>query len=80
MSYLLNDVKTSAILLQTAITLSAEKVILALNQIFHYTHCTMLKRVMSLWGPSPRHCARTTQPLLNKGRRDGKPLATLCPI
>ena len=31
------------------------------NQIFHYTRCNTLKRVTSLRGPSPRHCARVTQ-------------------
>ena len=30
-------------------------------QIFHYTRCITLKRVMSLWGPSPRQRARATQ-------------------
>ena len=28
------------------------------NQIFYYTRCTTPKRVTSLWGPSPSHCAR----------------------
>ena len=27
------------------------------NQIFHFTCCFTLKRVTSLRGPSPRHCA-----------------------
>ena len=31
------------------------------NQIFHYTRCNTPKRVTSLRGPSPRHCARVTQ-------------------
>ena len=50
------------------------------NQVFHYTCCNMLKRVMSWRGPSPRHCARATQLLSKKCRSGGKPLATLCPI
>ena len=50
------------------------------NQIFHYTRCNTPKRVTSLWGPSPRHCARATQLLSKKCRSGGEPLATLCPI
>ena len=50
------------------------------NQIFHYTRCTTPKRVTSLRGPSPRHCARATQLLSKKCRSGGEPLATLCPI
>ena len=33
----------------------------ASNQIFHYTRCITPKRVTSLRGPSPSHCARATQ-------------------
>ena len=50
------------------------------NQIFHYTRCNTPKRVMSLRGPYPRHCARATQLLWKKCRCGGKPLTTLCPI
>ena len=50
------------------------------NQIFHYTCCITLKRVTSLRGPFPRHCARKTQLFLKKRRCGGEPLATLCPI
>ena len=50
------------------------------NQIFHYTRCITPKRVTSLWGSSPRHCARATQLFSKKCRSGGKPLATLCPI
>ena len=31
------------------------------NQIFPYTPCNTPKRVTSLQGPSPRHCARAAQ-------------------
>ena len=50
------------------------------NQIFHYTRSNTLKRVSSLRGPFPRHCARATQLLSKKCRSGGKPLATLGPI
>ena len=50
------------------------------NQIFHYTRCSMPKRVTSLRGPSPRHCARATQLLSKKCCSSGEPLATLCSI
>ena len=46
-------------------------------QIFHYTSCTTPKRVTSLHGPSPRHCARATLILSKKCRSGGEPLATL---
>ena len=39
----------------------------------------MPKRVTSLRGPSPRHCARAAK-LLLKCRSSGVPLATLCLI
>ena len=35
---------------------------------------------MSWLGPSPRHCARATQLLLNKYRSGGEPLAPLSPV
>ena len=50
------------------------------NQSFHYTRCNTPKRVASLRGPSPRHCARETQLLLKKCRSGDEPLSTLCPI
>ena len=78
-SYLLNNVKTSTILMSTAVTPSAKKVILGSNQFFHYTRCIVLKRVTSLQGPSPRQRLDNTAPL-KKGRSDGEPLATLCPL
>ena len=31
------------------------------HQVFHYTRCIAPKRVMSLRGPSPCHCAQATQ-------------------
>ena len=31
------------------------------NQVFYYTRCITPKRVTSLRGPFPRHCARATQ-------------------
>ena len=50
-------------------------------QIFYYTHCITPKRVTSLRGPSPCHCAHATQLLLKKCRSGGETLATLlCPI
>ena len=50
------------------------------SQIFHYTRCNTPKRVTSLRGTSPRHCARATHLLLKKCHNGGEPLATLCPI
>ena len=50
------------------------------SQIFHYTRCNTPKRVTSLWGPSPRHCARATQLLSKKCRSGSELLAILCPI
>ena len=47
---------------------------------FIYTRCSTPKRVTSLRGPSPRHCARATQLLSKKCCSGGEPLATLCPI
>ena len=47
------------------------------NEIFHYTRCVTPKRVTSLQGPSPRHCARATQLLSKKCCSGGEPLATL---
>ena len=41
---------------------------------------TAPKRVASLRGPSPRHCARATQLLSKKFRSGGEPLAKLCLI
>ena len=35
--------------------------VLISNHIFHYTRCITPKRVTSLRGPYPRHCARATQ-------------------
>ena len=35
------------------------------DQMFHYTRYIMKKRVTSLRGPFPHHCARATQPLQN---------------
>ena len=52
----------------------------SINQIFHYTCCITPKRVTSLRGPSPRHCARATQLFLKKCRSGVEPLTTLCPI
>ena len=49
-------------------------------KFFHYTRCTTSNRVMSLWGPSPRHCFQATQILSKKCRNRGETLATLCPI
>ena len=49
------------------------------HQIFHYTCCITPKRVTSLRGPSPRHCA-WAQLLSEKCCSGGKPLATLCSI
>ena len=49
------------------------------NQIFHYTRCITPMQVMSLQGPSRRHCARAAL-LLKKCRSRGEPLATLCLI
>ena len=49
-------------------------------KIFHYTRCITLKRVTSLRGPSPRHCARAPQLFSMKCRSGGELLATLCPI
>ena len=37
-----------------------------LDQEFHYTCCITPKRVTTLRGPSPRHCARATQLLSKK--------------
>ena len=50
------------------------------NQIFHYIRCNTQKRVTSLRGPSPRHCAGATQLLSKKCLSDGEPLATMCTI
>ena len=36
------------------------------HQIFHYTRCNTPKRVTSLRGPYPHHCARTIQVLLEE--------------
>ena len=47
------------------------------NQIFHYTRWITPKRVTSLRGPSPHHCAQATQLLSKKCRSGGEPLATL---
>ena len=41
-----------------------------LNRIFHYTRCITPKRVTSLRGLSPRHCALASQ-LLSKKRCSG---------
>ena len=47
------------------------------SKIFHYTRCITPKCVTSLLrGPSPRHCARTTQLLSKKCCNRGEPLAT----
>ena len=53
-----------------------EVTMVILNQIFHYTHYTTSKHVMSLRGPSQHHCAWATQ-LLKEVNNDGKLLATL---
>ena len=50
------------------------------NQIFHYTRYITPKRVTSLRGPYPRHCARVTQLLSKKCRSGGELLVTLYPI
>ena len=50
------------------------------NQIFQYTPCNTPKRVTSLRGPSPRHCARAAQLLSKKCHSGGESLATLCLI
>ena len=47
---------------------------------FIYTRCSTPKRVTSLRGPSPRHCARATQLLSKKCCSGGEPLAALCLI
>ena len=44
-----------------------------INQIFHYTRCITLKRITSLRGPSPRHCAQATQILAKKMSQRGEP-------
>ena len=41
---------------------------------FHYTRCITPVRVMSLRGPSPRHCAAATRLLPKKYRSSGEPL------
>ena len=46
----------------------------------HYTSCITPKRVTSLLGPSPRHCAWATQFLSKKSRNRGELLANLCSI
>ena len=50
------------------------------SSLFYHTRCIPLKRVASLRGPSPRHCARATQFVLKKCPSSSEPLATLCPI
>ena len=44
------------------------------NQIFYYTRCNTPERVTSWRGPSPPHCARTTQLLSKMCRSGGEPL------
>ena len=44
------------------------------NQIFYYTRCDTPERVTSWRGPSPPHCARTTQLLSKMCRSGGEPL------
>ena len=44
------------------------------NQIFYYTRCNTSERVTSWRGPSPPHCARTTQLLSKMCRSGGEPL------
>ena len=44
------------------------------NQIFYYTRCNTPERVTSWRGPSPLHCARTTQLLSKMCRSGGEPL------
>ena len=51
-----------------------------LNQICYYTRYIMSKRVTSLQGQSPCHCARAPQLLLKRYCSGGKQLATLRPI
>ena len=43
------------------------------NQIFYYSRCIVPKRVTSLQGPSPHHCARATQLLWKKYCSCGEP-------
>ena len=50
------------------------------NLNLNYTRCITPKRVTSLRGPFPRHCARATQLLLNNCRKGGKWSATLSSI
>ena len=49
------------------------------NQIFHYTRCTLPKRVTSWRGPSQRHCTLVTPFLLRKCLGGGEPLARFEP-
>ena len=46
------------------------------NQIFHYIRCYKPKRVTSLRGQSPRHCALVKRLLSKKCRCGGETLAT----
>ena len=50
------------------------------NQIFHFTRCKTPKRVTSLRGPFPRHCARAAQLLSKKCCSGREPWAALCLI
>ena len=47
---------------------------------FYFSRCIAPKRVMSLRGPSSRHCAGATQLFPKKYCSGGEPLVTLSPI
>ena len=48
------------------------------NQVFYYIGDINLKRISSLKGSFPRHCARATQLLSKRFCSGGEALATLC--